>query len=100
MPIEYSTMPMALRAAKPMSAIIAFRGSAGLTSPNARPTSFSYWPTSPNDVPSNVGDSTRVMSMRVMRASARIGAPSVTTSETKSTVRSVGRFERTHLIFI
>src|SRR5258708_7608690 len=53
-----------------MSTINRLRRSAGSTSPYARPTSFSYGPTSPNEVPSNVGDSTREISIRVMRACA------------------------------
>jgi hypothetical protein len=57
-----------------MSVMIAFRASIGSTAPNARPTIFSYWPVAPNDIPSNVGDSTRVISRRVIRASATAGS--------------------------
>ena len=70
MSVQSSTIPLALRGANAISTITALRGSWGSTSPNARPTSFSYWPTAPNDMPSNVGDSTRVITILVMSASA------------------------------
>src|SRR5215831_7298197 len=66
----YSTFPSGLRGAKPMSVMTALSGSSGSTSPKTSPTSFSYWPTLPKDLPSNVGDSTRVIEIRVTRASA------------------------------
>ena len=80
MSVEDSTIPLALRGANAMSAITALRGLLGSTSPNARPTSFSYWPTAPNDTPSNVGDSTRVITILVMSASANGVHPRVKAS--------------------
>src|SRR5262245_10306975 len=79
MSIAYSTMPRALRGASSMSWMTAFWRSRGSTSPNARPTSLSYGPTVPNDAPPKVGDSTRVISMRVIRASA-VPAPAPSTA--------------------
>jgi hypothetical protein len=67
MSMEYSTLPDALRGARARSVMTAFRGSVGSTSPYARPTSFRYCPTFPKERPSNVGDSTRVISRRVIR---------------------------------
>ena len=80
MSVEYSTIPLALRGAIAMSAITALRGSSGSTSPNARPTSFSYSPTAPNETPSKVGDSTRVITILVMSASANGVHPTVRAS--------------------
>ena len=61
-------MPRLLRGARLMSTMSAFLGSFGSTSPVARPTSFSYGPTWPNDMPSKVGDSVREMTSDVIRA--------------------------------
>src|SRR5207249_3692090 len=55
MSIEYSTLPLALRGANSMSVMMALRGSDGSSSPKAVPRSFSYWPTVPKAVPTNVG---------------------------------------------
>jgi hypothetical protein len=65
-------LPRALRGASAMSAMTAFFGSSGLTSPCATPTIFSYCPTSGHEKPPKVGDSLCVTltSMRVMRACA------------------------------
>ena len=61
MSVEYSTMPLALRGARLMSAITALRGSCRIDFAERAPDGFSYWPTSPNDAPSKVGDSMRVI---------------------------------------
>ena len=71
---EYSTMPRAFRGASLMSAIGAFMGSLGSTSPKNRPASFSYRPAAPNEAPSKAGDWTVAISMRVMRARAGAAA--------------------------
>src|SRR5712691_1116506 len=91
MSVEYSTMPAAFFGARAMSAMTAFLGSDGSTSPNARPTSFSYCPTVPNEVPSNVGDSMRVISIRVMRACARLGAARTSTTAKRIASRTARR---------
>src|SRR5207253_1824185 len=67
-------MPRALRGASWISVITELRRSLGSSSPEARPRNFSYVPTVPKLVPSNVGDCTEVMSIRVMRASAVVVA--------------------------
>src|SRR5678815_5005561 len=82
MSIAYSTMPCALRGASSMSWMTAFWESRGSTSPNARPTSLSYVPTAPNEAPPNVGDSTRVISMRTIRASAGRAAATISAAPT------------------
>ena len=41
------------------------RRSVGSSSPNARPAIVSYWPAAPNAAPSNAGDTTESMTMRV-----------------------------------
>ena len=69
-------MPCALRGASAMSWMMALCGSFGSTSPYAVPTSFSNWPTEPKLAPPKVGLSTRVMTMRVMRACAAVAAAS------------------------
>src|SRR6267154_1448914 len=55
-----------------MSTMTRFCRSCGLTSPNALPTIFSYWPTFGHENPPKVGDCERAasISIRVMRASA------------------------------
>src|SRR6266853_3968838 len=55
-----------------MSTMSRFWRSCGLTSPNAVPTIFSYWPTPGHENPPKVGDCERAVSIwiRVMRASA------------------------------
>src|SRR3990170_2217481 len=63
-----------------MSTITAFLGSVGSISPNALPTSFSYWPTPDHEYPPNVGDSSVVIRILVIRASpdgAMIQVPAV-----------------------
>src|SRR5437667_4824217 len=52
-----------------MFTIVASTGSLGSATPNARPVSFSYWPTSPKARPSKVGDSTLSTTSLVMRES-------------------------------
>src|SRR6266851_4786978 len=89
MSVAYSTMPLALRGARSRSVITALRGSLGSISPNARPTSFSYGPTSPNDTPPNVGDSTRVIWIRVMLARASIATPNKSAKPTRAAARRV-----------
>src|SRR2546428_10147696 len=66
---SYSTRPCALRGARSMFTIVASTGSLGSATPNARPVSFSYWPTSPKARPSKVGDSTLSTTSLVMRES-------------------------------
>src|SRR5919199_3454698 len=99
--VEYSTMPLALVGARSRSTMTALRGSLGSASPYARPTSFSYWPTLPNERPSNVGDSTRVMSRRVIppeptgcgwAACATGPTPAVSASTTATTERRSTRW--------
>src|SRR4029077_9451616 len=68
--IEYSTLPAALRGAEARSVIVAFSGSLGSISPNARPASFSYGPIVPKNVPPKVGDWTVESPSFVIRASA------------------------------
>src|SRR5260221_6767855 len=55
-----------------MSTMTRFCRSCGLTSPNALPTIFSYWPTPGHENPRKVGGCERALSIsiRVMRASA------------------------------
>ena len=71
--IEYSTIPRELRGASLMSWITALSGSFGAISPDAVPSSCSYSPTLPQDVPPNAGDVFAVITMPVIRASA-VGA--------------------------
>src|SRR2546425_4368847 len=66
---SYSTRPCALRGARSMFTIVASTGSLGSATPNARPVSFSYWPTSPKARPSKAGDSTLSTTSLVMRES-------------------------------
>src|SRR5262245_7076070 len=63
-----------------MSTMSRFCRSCGSTSPNALPTSFSYWPTPGHEKPPKVGDSVAVISIRVTRASAN-GAAKTPASE-------------------
>src|SRR5579859_1869850 len=98
-------MPPAFLGARLRSVMMALRGSFGSTSPYARPISFSYCPTVPNAWPSNVGDSVRVMSMRVMppaagacgcAALAMGGKPAVTVSKTlRTALRNTSKTSRT-----
>src|SRR6266851_8860516 len=88
--VEYSTIPRAFRGARAMSVITAFRGSFGSTSPNARPTIFLYGPVSPKDVPANVGDSTRLMVIFVMRASTDRVKPAMDVTKMATHAKWIG----------
>jgi len=55
----------------------ALRGSFGSISPDAVPSSCSYWPTVPKDIPPNAGDVFAVITMFVIRASAVAAVPNI-----------------------
>src|SRR5581483_2081716 len=76
----YPTLPRALRGANAMSVMTALRELSGSSSPNARPTSFSYCPTSPNDVPPKVGDWTLSIMIFVIMVAAHCAGVCRTTA--------------------
>src|SRR5262245_16516899 len=66
--VEYVTVPLGFFVAKPMSMMIALRGSFGSTSPMICPLIRSYAPTSPKLLPPKVGCSVLATTTLVTRA--------------------------------
>jgi hypothetical protein len=62
------------------SVMMAFSGSFGSSSPNARPASVSYWPAAPNVAPSKAGDT--FFSMTIFLTSAWTAVAAVSTAAT------------------
>ena len=87
----YSTLPRALRGANWISVMMALCGSLGLISPNAVPTSFSYWPTLANVWLEYVGDSLVATTILVTRASACIAVTTAKASKAGSANRPRAR---------
>src|SRR5262244_1736160 len=71
---SYSTWPAGFLGARAMLMMPALRGSAGSTSPWMVPTSFWYCPIEPKERPSKVGDSSRVILIRVIPAFTACGS--------------------------
>src|SRR6267143_3222150 len=68
--VEYATVPLGFFGARPISMMIALRGSFGSTSPMICPLVRSYGPTAPKLLPPKVGCSVLAITTLVTRACA------------------------------